>query len=114
VLAVIGIYGVLNYAVSQRTREIGVRMALGGSRAHVLQMVLSQGTKLALVGIGLGLSGAMTLTRWMGSMLTRVPANDPWVLGVVGAGLLLMAMLAAYLPARRATRVNPIEALRQD
>jgi putative ABC transport system permease protein len=113
-LSTVGIYGVISYSVAQRTREIGVRIALGGQPWDVMKMVLGRGTRLTLLGVVLGLAGALALTRMMGAMINGVAPNDPWVLGGVCTSLLLIATLAAYIPARRATRVNPVEALRHE
>ena len=111
-LAAVGIYGVLAYLVSQRTQEIGIRVALGADRSQVLGMVLRQGLSLAAAGIVAGLFGAFALTRLMGSLLYEVRPNDPMTFVAVAAALLLIALLASFLPARRATRVSPMIALR--
>jgi ABC-type antimicrobial peptide transport system permease subunit len=113
-LAVAGVYGVLAYSVAQRTREIGVRIALGATPGNILKMVLGQGLITVAIGTALGLVGSLMLTRTMRSLLFEVSPNDP--LTVVGVALLLMliAMLASYIPARRATRVDPIVALRYE
>ncbi len=113
-LAAIGLYGVLSYIVAQRTREVGVRMALGASAGNVRQLMLGQGLRLALLGLGLGLIGALGLGRAMGSVLYGVSPFDPLSLGVVALLLLLIGLFASWLPARRATRVNPVEALRAE
>jgi ABC-type antimicrobial peptide transport system permease subunit len=114
VLAAIGIYGITSYAVAQRTREIGIRMALGAQLGDVLKLVLSQGVKLTLVGVAIGLSGAYLVTRAITSVLYGVSATDP--LTFVGVSLLLLsvALLACYVPARKATKVNPLIALRYE
>ncbi len=111
-LAIAGIYGVLSYSVARRTREMGVRMALGANTGNVLRLVLRQAMTTAIIGIALGLAGAFILMRFMQSMLYQVSTFDP--LTFVGVALLLLAvaLLASYLPARRATRVDPIVALR--
>jgi len=114
VLAVTGLYGVISYGVVQRTHEIGIRMALGAGRRDVLGLVMRQGMALALAGIGLGLVGALVLTRAMQSLLFSVRAADPATFSLVALLLLAVALLACYLPARRATRVTPITALRSD
>jgi predicted permease len=111
-LAAVGIYGVLAYLVSQRTQEIGIRLAIGAARSQVLGMVLRQGLSLAVVGIAIGLIGALALTRLMQSLLYAVRPNDPITFLAVAAGLLLIALIASVLPAWRATRVPPTIALR--
>ena len=110
-LAAVGIYGVLAYLVSQRTQEIGIRLAIGADRSQVLGMVLRQGLSLAAVGIVVGLIGAFALTRLMQSLLYEVRPNDPITFVAVAAALLLIALAASFLPARRATRVSPTIAL---
>ena len=111
-LAAVGIYGVLAYLVSQRTQEIGIRLAIGADRSQVLGMVLRQGLSLAAVGIVVGLIGAFALTRLMQSLLYEVRPNDPITFVAVAAAVLLIALMASFLPARRATRVSPMIALR--
>jgi len=110
-LAAVGIYGVLSYSVAQRTHEIGIRVALGADRAQVRGMVLRQGLILTGIGVVLGIGGALALTRWLSALLFEVDPGDPTVLGVVALLLALVATLAGYLPARRATAVDPIQAL---
>ena len=110
-LAAVGIYGVLAYLVSQRTQEIGIRLAIGADRSQVLGMVLRQGLSLAAVGIVVGLIGAFALTRLMQSLLYEVRPNDPITFVAVAAAVLLVALAASFLPARRATRVSPMTAL---
>jgi predicted permease len=114
VLAAVGIYGVLSYLVSQRTHEIGIRLAIGADRMQVLTMILRQGVTLALLGIVVGLVGAFALTRVMQSLLYQVTANDPVTFMVVPVALVIVAAMASYLPALRATRVSPVRALRMD
>jgi predicted permease len=111
-LAALGIYGVLAYLVSQRTQEIGVRLAIGADRAHVLGMVMRYGLSLAAIGIGIGLAGAFALTRVIQGLLYDVGPNDPITFVVVTAVLLIVALMASLLPAWRATRVSPTIALR--
>jgi ABC-type antimicrobial peptide transport system permease subunit len=111
-LGSVGIYGVISYVVSQRTREIGVRMAMGAETADVSRMVLKQALLLAGFGVGIGLVGAVGLTRLMAALLYGVSPMDPLTFGSVAVGLSLVALLASYLPARRAARVDPVVALR--
>ena len=113
-LAAVGIYGVLSYTVAQRTHEIGIRMALGADRAVVRGLVMRQGLLLAGLGLAFGTAGALTLTRWLSSLLFEVQPRDPLVLGGVALTLALVAAFAGYLPARRATSVDPIQALRKN
>jgi putative ABC transport system permease protein len=113
-LAAIGIYSLLSYAVRRRLREIGIRMALGAQRGQVLRMILVQGVRLALVGAGIGLVASLALTRLMASQLFGVTATDPLTYTAVALTLVFVALAACYLPARRATRVDPMVALRYE
>ena len=113
-LAAIGVYGVIAYAVAQRTREIGVRVAVGARLRDVVSLVLRGGLRLALLGVGIGLAGAFAATRLMRGMLFGVAPADPATLAVVAAALLAAALLACWLPARRAAQVDPTEALRHE
>jgi putative ABC transport system permease protein len=114
VLAAVGIFGVMAYSVAQRTRELGLRMALGSSRSRVLQLVLGHGVRLTLVGVAIGLVATFFLTRYVSSLLFNVPAYDPMTLVGVVAALIVISLCACYLPARRATLVDPIVALREE
>jgi putative ABC transport system permease protein len=113
-LAAIGIYGVMSYAVGQRVHEIGIRMALGARAGNVLSLVLRQGLRLALVGIAIGVLGGVWLTAAMKGLLFGVGPNDPPTFVIVSALLLAVAAAATYIPARRATKVDPIVALRYE
>ncbi len=113
-LGAVGIYGVISYVVAQRTGEIGVRMALGARAADVSRMVLKQGGSVAAFGLGLGLLGAFALTRLMRALLYGISPTDPATFVGVSALLLVIALVATYLPARRAARVDPVQALRSE
>jgi putative ABC transport system permease protein len=113
-LACIGIYGVLSYTVSQRSREIAIRMAVGAQRSDVLRMIVTQGMKLTLIGLAIGLLGALLATRLIASLLFQVTPNDPMVLTAVAALLAAIALVASYLPARRASALDPLVAFRSE
>jgi ABC-type antimicrobial peptide transport system permease subunit len=113
-LGVVGIYGVISYSVSQRTREIGIRMALGARKEELTRMFVGQGLRLAAIGVACGLLAAVGLTRLMKSLLFEVNPVDPLTFVTVALGLVLAAVLASYLPALRAATVDPMEALRAD
>jgi putative ABC transport system permease protein len=114
VLSVVGIYGVTAYSVMQRTREIGVRMALGAGRRDVVGMIVSQGGRLALAGVAIGIVAALALTRLMSGLLYQVTPSDPLTFVVVSLFLLVAALVASWIPARRAAKVDPMVALRHE
>jgi putative ABC transport system permease protein len=113
-LAAVGIFGVMNYSLTLRTREIGLRMALGAQHREVLMLMLKQGLRLTLIGTAIGLAGALALTRLMSSLLFGVDAADPATFAVMVLLLIAVSMFACYLPARRATRIDPLIALRSE
>jgi len=113
-LTITGIYGVISYTVTQRTQEIGIRMALGAQRSSILKMVIRKGIALTLIGAVIGLGAAFVLTRWMSSMLFGITASDPATYATVLIVSLGAALLACSIPARRATRVDPLVALRYE
>ena len=114
ILGAVGLYGVLSYVVAQRTREIGVRMALGATAGAVRREVVSQGTKVVLVGVAIGIAGALASTKFLGTLLFGVKPVDPLVFAAMALMMVAMGVLASYMPARRASSVDPIEALRSD
>jgi putative ABC transport system permease protein len=113
-LAAIGLYSVLAYSVRRRVREIGVRMALGAQRLDVIRMILGQGVRLALIGVAIGVVAAFVLTRLMASQLFEVSVTDPLTFGGVALMLIVVAIVACYIPARRAAKVDPMVALRYE
>jgi ABC-type antimicrobial peptide transport system permease subunit len=111
-LAAVGIYGVMSYSVAQRTREIGIRMALGAQKSAILGMTMRQGVQLVAVGIAIGIAGALVLTRLMASLLFGVSATDPGTFAAITVILAGVALLASYIPAMRSMKVDPVIALR--
>jgi putative ABC transport system permease protein len=114
VLGAIGVYGVMSHGVATRGNEIGIRMALGAGGSEVARMVVRQGMALATVGVILGLAAALATTRVMEAFLFNVSATDPWTFGVVSVIIMLVGLLASYLPARKASRIDPLTALRSE
>jgi ABC-type antimicrobial peptide transport system permease subunit len=114
VLAMLGVYGVLAFSVAQRTTEIGVRMALGATSADIAALILKMGFLLVMIGVAAGLAGYLALSRLVATLLFGTAATDPVMLAGASAALALVALCACLLPALRATRVEPISALRQD
>jgi ABC-type antimicrobial peptide transport system permease subunit len=113
-IGLVGIYGVISYSVSQRRREIGIRLALGAPQREMTRMFIAHGFVLALIGVACGLAGAVALTRVLGSLLFDVNPLDPLTYAAVSLGLIAAAMVASYIPALRAMGVDPVEALRAD
>lgn len=114
VISMVGIYGVISYAVSQRTHEIGIRMALGAQAKDVLRMVVWRGMRLTFVGVAIGLASALALTRIMRNLLFEVSPADPATFTLITLSLIAVAFIASYIPARRATKVDPLIALRSE
>jgi len=114
VLSCVGIYGVISHLVGQRTHEIGIRIALGGQRNDVLRLILGRGAKMAVIGVAVGIVGSLALTRLMAKLLFGVSAYDPLTFLAVAGLLLVVALAACYIPARRAMCVDPIVALRYE
>ena len=113
-LGAVGLYGVIAYSVAQRTREIGIRMALGAQRKNVLRLFLREGMSFIIIGLSLGLAGAFALTRLLSSLLFGVQANDPLTFAGAAIVLVLVAFVACQIPARRALRIDPMEALKSE
>ena len=113
-LAGIGMYGVISYSVAQRTQEIGIRAALGATEARLLQLVLNRGVVLTVLGLVMGILGSLGLTRLMASLLYGVGARDPATMLLVGTLLAMVAVIACYVPARRATKIDPLLAVRYE
>ena len=113
-MAALGLYGVLSYVVARRTREIGIRMALGGLRSDILRLVIGQGVRLTATGVAIGIIVALVASRWIASLLFGVNASDPLTFVGVIVLLAIVSGAACYIPARRATRVDPMVALRYE
>jgi putative ABC transport system permease protein len=113
-VTVVGIYGVMSYSVQQRTHEIGIRMALGAQRDDVLGLIVKQGVVVAVVGIAIGLIASFGLTRLIASLLFEVTATDARTFASVAGGLFIVALVASFIPAHRATKINPLVALRYE
>jgi len=113
-LAMVGLYGVISYSVAQRGHEFGIRMALGAERGDILKLVVGQGSQLTFMGVAMGILGALGLTRFVSSLLFGVKPTDPLTFLAVTLMLIAVALLASYIPARRATKVDPLVALRYE
>jgi ABC-type antimicrobial peptide transport system permease subunit len=113
-LAIIGIYGMMSWSVAQRKQEIGVRMALGSGTAGIFRLILGRGLTLSAIGLAIGLAATLALSRVLASLLFEVSPHDPWILGGVSLLMLGISAAACYLPARRATKVDPIATLRSE
>jgi len=113
-LSAVGLYGVIAYSVSQRTREIGIRIALGAQQNNVMRLILGEGMLVILIGLAIGLAGSLAVTRFLSSLLFGVTTTDPITFAAVAVLLAVVALAACYIPARRAMRVDPIVALRHE
>jgi ABC-type antimicrobial peptide transport system permease subunit len=113
-LAAIGVYGVMSFVVAQRTSEIGIRMALGARAGQVAWQVQRQGMTLVVAGLAIGMAGALVLTRYLSTLLFRVAPRDPLIFGTAAVTLVTVSIVACWLPARRASRVDPLTALRNE
>ncbi|MGC2400484.1 MAG: FtsX-like permease family protein [Acidobacteriaceae bacterium] len=114
ILAGVGLYGVVAFSVAQRTREIGIRMAVGAQRSDVLRLVLGKGARMALIGVAIGIGASLAITRLMSSLFFGIGANDPLTFASVALLISLVALAASYIPARRAMRVDPVKTLRYE
>ncbi|HEU5336700.1 MAG TPA: FtsX-like permease family protein, partial [Terriglobales bacterium] len=114
VLAMVGVYGVIAYLVSQRTHEIGIRVALGGLPGNILRLVMADALVMVLLGLGLGVAGALAVTRYVSHLLFQIGATDPLTFVIASLGIAAMALAASYVPSRRAAKVDPMEALRYE